>query len=253
MLSFTHMKNITTIVFGLLILPSVSFAAPLTTTQANSLISVVQSSTTTPASAFVPLITAFSNITVPQAESLINVIQQSPSTPSNAFVGMLLAFTVDPVPSVAQQTTVPQFGSTVIPTSTPTTTQTPVPVVQSLVMTATTTVPQFKLEVLKNGTEEIKGVLHSSTGEQLGFMVNVRDISTNEYLKEPVTITTDNPDLPSSFAINAPGQVQYFCVAPTYEGFPNNGCKNDRPLTKGTFNFTFTVGNVSRTIQAIIK
>lgn len=89
------MKTITTIVLGLLLIPSVSFAAPLTNDQANSLISVVQSSTTTPASAFVPLITNFSNITITQATTLIEVVQAAPGVPATAFVNMLLAFTVD--------------------------------------------------------------------------------------------------------------------------------------------------------------
>ena len=89
------MKKLAIIVF--LLVPSVSFAAPLTQQQANSLISVVQSSPTTPASAFTDLITAFSNITIAQATTLINVIQQAPGVPANAFVDMLLAFTTDPI------------------------------------------------------------------------------------------------------------------------------------------------------------
>lgn len=108
------MKTFTSIVLGLLI-PSISFAAPLTVTQANSLISVVQSSTSTPASAFVPLITAFSNITIPQAESLINVVQQAPGVPATSFVNMLVAFTVDTItPTVVPTTSTssPSFGST---------------------------------------------------------------------------------------------------------------------------------------------
>ena len=88
------MKNFI-FIFGFLLLPNVSFAAPLTSNQANSLIAVVQSSTSTPASAFTNLITAFSNITVHQAESLITVIQAAQGVPANAFVNMLLAFTVD--------------------------------------------------------------------------------------------------------------------------------------------------------------
>jgi hypothetical protein len=76
-------------------LPSVSFAAALTSQQATSLITVVQSSPTTPASAFVSLITAFSNITVNQATSLITVVQASPGTPASAFVDLLTSFTVD--------------------------------------------------------------------------------------------------------------------------------------------------------------
>ena len=70
-------------------------AAPLTNSQATSLIGVVQSSPETPASAFTDLITAFSNITVKQAESLITVVQSAPGVDPDAFVSMLIAFTED--------------------------------------------------------------------------------------------------------------------------------------------------------------
>lgn len=80
--------------------PSFALASPLTNSQAESLIAVVQSSPETPASAFVNFITVFSNITDKQAESLIGVVQASPNTPANAFVNFLIAFTVDPVESL---------------------------------------------------------------------------------------------------------------------------------------------------------
>lgn len=85
--------------------PAVSFAAALTPQQSSSLIAVVQSSPGTPASAFVPLITAFSNITVNQAVSLITVVQAAPGVPANAFVDLLTSFTVDTVTPVATQPT----------------------------------------------------------------------------------------------------------------------------------------------------
>lgn len=75
--------------------PAVSFAAALTPQQSISLITVVQSSPATPASAYVPLITAFSNITVTQATSLITVVQAAPGVPANAFIDLLTSFTVD--------------------------------------------------------------------------------------------------------------------------------------------------------------
>lgn len=77
--------------------PAVSFAAALTPQQSSSLIAVVQSSPGTPASAFVSLITAFSNITVNQATSLITVVQAAPGVPANAFIDLLTSFTVDTV------------------------------------------------------------------------------------------------------------------------------------------------------------
>lgn len=88
------------------ILPSVSSAAALTQQQANSLIAVVQSSPGTPASAFVSLITAFSNITTTQASSLITVVQAAPGVPANAFVNLLTSFTVD-TPAVQPVTQTP--------------------------------------------------------------------------------------------------------------------------------------------------
>ncbi len=100
--------------------PAVSFAAALTPQQSSSLIAVVQSSPGTPASAFVFLITAFSNITVTQATSLITVVQSAPGTPASAFVSLLTSFTVDtvatsPVPAPAPRVPVigsPYFSST---------------------------------------------------------------------------------------------------------------------------------------------
>lgn len=121
----------TPFLIGLLMFPSSIFAAPLTLDQANSLVSVVKSSPTTPASAFVPLITAFSSITTTQATTLIEVIQASPTTPPDPFVNMLLAFTVDPVPTIVIGSVAPVQPSAPVDSSTPTTT----PVVQSPVMT----------------------------------------------------------------------------------------------------------------------
>lgn len=134
-------KTLFVLSFCVLLFPSVSSAAALTNDQATSLISVVQSSPGTDASAFVPLITAFSSITVAQAESLINVVQQSPSTPANSFVSLLVSFTVDPVvavqtpvvapPAVVAPTTVIQAQPVQQPTFTGTVPTTPVPVVQT--------------------------------------------------------------------------------------------------------------------------
>ena len=90
------MKKLAPVLVALLIsVPSVSFAAALTTQQANSLIAVVQSSPGTPASAFTNLITAFSNITIAQADSLIGVVQAAPGVAANAFVNLLVSFTQD--------------------------------------------------------------------------------------------------------------------------------------------------------------
>lgn len=89
------------IVLVLLLVASPALAAPLTNDQATSLIRVVQSSSDTPASAFVNLITVFSNITDTQAESLIGVVQASPGTPADSFVNLLTSFTIDYVATPA--------------------------------------------------------------------------------------------------------------------------------------------------------
>lgn len=105
--------------FGILAAPASSLAAALTTAQSTSLIAVVQSSPGTPASAFVNLITAFSNITVNQATSLIAVVQASPSTPATAFVDLLTSFTVD---AQTTQPATPAPSQAIIPTPSQSTT-----------------------------------------------------------------------------------------------------------------------------------
>ncbi|HEY4500669.1 MAG TPA: hypothetical protein VJI70_00135 [Candidatus Paceibacterota bacterium] len=99
---------------GILATPAFTQAAALTTAQSTSLIAVVQSSPGTPASAFVNLITAFSNITTNQATSLIAVVQASPSTPATAFVDLLTSFTVD---TTTTQPATPATNQAVIPTT----------------------------------------------------------------------------------------------------------------------------------------
>lgn len=140
---------------GMLATPALTEAAGLTTQQATSLIGVVQASPSTPASAFVNLITAFSNITVNQATSLIAVVQASPSTPASAFVDLLTSFTVDisitqpatpatnqaitpttttqstiPVPTLTPDAILPTSMSTSTPTSTPAAQNQPTSIVQ---------------------------------------------------------------------------------------------------------------------------
>ena len=99
--------------------PSVSFAAALTPQQSSSLIAVVQSSPGTPASTFIPLITAFSNITIPQATSLIAVVQAAPGVPAAAFVDLLTSFTVDTVavPPTPPAPHIPPIGSVYPPSN----------------------------------------------------------------------------------------------------------------------------------------
>ncbi len=106
------MKKLAPVLVALLIfVPFVSFAAPLTQTQAESLIGVVQASPGTPASAFTNLITAFSNITVAQADSLIGVVQAAPGVAANAFVNLLVSFTQDTQQVATTQTTTTNTSS----------------------------------------------------------------------------------------------------------------------------------------------
>lgn len=67
-------------------------ATGLTTQQATTLIQVVQASPGTPASAFVSLITAFSDLNTAQASSLISVVQSSPGTSASVFVPLITSF-----------------------------------------------------------------------------------------------------------------------------------------------------------------
>lgn len=88
---------------GILISPSFTQAAGLTTDQATVLINVVKASPSTPANAFVDLITAFSGVTINQATALITVVQSSPATSANVFIPLLISFTTDT--STTQTTT----------------------------------------------------------------------------------------------------------------------------------------------------
>ena len=141
------MKKITfTLAILLFILPSVSSAAALTQQQADSLIAVVQSSPGTPASAFVSLITAFSNITTTQASSLITVVQAAPGVPANAFVNLLTSFTAD----------APTAPVAVTPTVTPVTAQTQTPIIQISSINITPTITSVKIEWQTDNPTESK-------------------------------------------------------------------------------------------------
>jgi len=315
--------------FSILAVPAFTQAAALTTQQSTSLIAVVQSSPGTPASAFVNLITAFSNITVNQAISLITVVQASPSTPATAFVDLLTSFTAD---TSANQPTTPAVAPQPTQTNQPTPTLNTVPTTPSV----STVVPVIIISAnpasitsgqsvtisyhVTNATSctasggwsgiytapagfvsdwsgnrgdfyptQATTYTFSCTGaggsatqsvtvnpiakswiidvqymspvinpNVQGYSFNVSvydgaDTNRTNPLKQPVTVTTNDPDLPSSFVINAPHQVGYFCIAPTYDGFPNQGCKNENPVSVGTFDFTFTIEGVSVTKQVNVQ
>lgn len=159
-------KTLLLVISAVFLFPATSSAAALTNDQASSLISVVQSSPGTAASAFVSLITTFSNITVAQAESLIGVVQQSPGTPASAFVDLLVSFTVDPV--VVQQ---PVQQSIVTP---------PAPVVGSIAPTPQPIVPPTPIPV---PAPTPVAIAPQGVTEQVGYNIEyeqrvIRDVTT---------------------------------------------------------------------------
>lgn len=193
------------------VLPSISSATALTQQQSSSLITVVQSSPGTPASAFVSLITAFSNITVTQATSLIIVVQAAPSVPADAFVDLLTSFTEDtPVAqSVTPTTTSPdvctniQGIQTTVPSGMSATgnacvaTQTSTPTTTSVVQSSVTS---------KSGVFVIKGETHIALDGKsyLYITVIVKDSDGNIIVKgdgsEYITIATDGVIQPTGTA-----------------------------------------------------
>ena len=171
---------------GVLAIPAFTHAAALTTTQSTSLIAVVQSSPGTPASAFVNLITAFSNITVNQATSLIAVVQASPSTPASAFVDLLTSFTADTVgaqsaTSATNQSVTQTTTQSTAPTSSNETSvhasSTAPTIISSTTTLSTTTTPsqsirivQDEFDVYNKGTLQGQGGWNSYTNG-LNFVV----------------------------------------------------------------------------------
>lgn len=108
---------------------------------------------------------------------------------------------------------------------------------------------------------------HGTTAQSkvgmISFQVMVQD-KTGAEVKKQVTVTSDDPDVPSSFVMNATMAEQmasnntitanqFFCVArPANGNWVLNGCPNENPVTIGTFNFTFTVEDVSKTMQITV-
>lgn len=216
-----------------------------------SLIAVVQSSPGTPASAFVSLITAFSNITVTQATSLITVVQAAPSVPANAFVDLLTSFTVDttavqPVtptttsPDVCTniegiQTTVPGGMSATGNVCTATQANTPIPastqsvsqVTKDLILSVTTDLPvpfsgfhsaRIEAKYTENGKEVSVSKSYSlSNGESKTFTGNLFDIIPKSLNDIAVTVTagglTKTIDIPV---------VQYVKVDPSVTSVDKN-------------------------------
>jgi len=169
---------------GIFATPAFTQAAALTTAQSTSLIAVVQSSPGTPASAFVNLITAFSNITVNQATSLIAVVQASPSTPATAFVDLLTSFTVDTPTTQPATTATNQAVTPTTPQSTTSVTQ-PTQTNQQATQSAPTVNDQPAQRVVKKELIVTGGVGGSSIR---GLNINYKENGA-EVEGVPITIS----------------------------------------------------------------
>jgi len=233
-------------------LPSVSSAAALTPQQSSSLIAVVQSSPGTPASAFVSLITAFSNITVTQATSLIAVVQAAPGVPANTFVDLLTSFTVDTATVVAQ----PTIPTTALPAVTPTvTTQptqpqnnsqpTPVPVTPTPVVVA----PMDKSEILVTVSAVLGDQVYTDSSGLGGtsfhrrqWKVSVLDKDGN-YM-QGAQISTNPPTIGGT---SGPDSTPFFYQTANSQSGPNKGDWNT------IFTFPDTVTSVTFTSGTLTK
>lgn len=243
------MKNY--IVLGALALvfiiqPNFALASPLTNSQAESLISVVQSSPDTPASAFVNLITVFSNITNTQAESLISVVQSSPNTPANAFVDFLIAFTVDPVDSPvlgALQTQVTNLTNQ-IKIMTDVKTQVEVPVVDRSELVVTANTPSKK--------DPENNVPYG----EFSFFVSVLDKDGNHTEGALVTPTYPSDNLYTQLGKTGLGQD---AGAKKTTNRSNADIKDwnagftYHPTTVGTKTITFTSGSLTKSVTVEVQ
>ncbi len=178
-----------------------------------------------------------------------------------AFLAFLAAFNIP-------QPTIDQIRGILIPVQT----------IQVSQETSTTTIPTFGSVVqspiiqvpiqtpMPNWNIDVKTPYGTTAKAGVGpirFEVNVTD-KNGVFVKKPVTVTTNDPDLPSSFTINATideamasgntiGYSNFFCVAPPSPGSTVlNGCSNLIPVSVGTFDFTFTVEDVSKTVQITV-
>lgn len=121
-------------------------------------------------------------------------------------------------------------------------------------------IPDWTIKAISTGTDGKETLTAKANVGMLHIRVEAYD-KNGVFQKEPITVTTNDPDLPSSFVINAPlkvamasggnvGFTDFFCVAPNATG--QNGCPVENPVSIGTFDITFTIGNTSKTIQVTI-
>lgn len=239
------MRYVIPVLFGLLLIPSVSFAATLNTQQVGAIIEVLQ---------------AFG-----VDSSTIQMVQSDLAPIATTTIQQSVPATFDPIKTVT-----PTFGPITV-------TQTPTQEATTTVTVTTMTDPQnlgavssWKLDVVakKNGSDNRNIVTGSPTilagTDSLRFEVSVNNPQGTQ-VKEPVTVTTNDPDLPSSFTINATtdeaaasggtiGDSNFFCVAkPALGSTVLNGCSNPFAESKGTFSFTFTAQDASVTVPVTVQ
>ena len=213
-------KTILILILVTFIIPLTGYAAPLTNQQSVSLINVVKSSPSTPASAFVGLITAFSSITNTQAESLITVIQAAPEAPADAFVNLLMSFTVDPV----------VLGGTIQPVIPPN----PTPVTNPPIVE----VDHSDMVVTLNSSETA-----TQNGSPFGewvYKVVLHDKKGNIVSGANVHLDAPNDNINPWFdeTLNRASENALFSYIPT---------------TAGTKTLTFTSGSLSKTVTIVVE
>lgn len=256
------MKEIFTLVLALaFFIPSVSFAGGLTSQQAASLIGVVQSSPGTPASAFVSLITAFSNITVNQATSLITVVQAAPGVPANAFVDLLTSFTIDipttpaSTPASTQAVTPPMTQSTT-PTIVPTaTTQPTTPSTQT-----TTDLSQIPKEISIQGQVCNLSQTNLKTDYSLDNLLANGNIDGRIFMN--AYVLTANPG--QNYYSNNPSAVMTITTSDGSNDKVLNGSGNTGPCgfhypyafyttQKGTYTVNYSTLGLSKSVTITVK
>lgn len=116
--------------------------------------------------------------------------------------------------------------------------------------------PQYSLLVTKRLNGKTVDALVGTVTDVFGIAVEVHG-PDGKYVKEPVTVTTDDPDFAdSTFTINRPdipGDANFFCVAPHSSPFVNNGCPITNPVATGTFTFTLSSKDASTTVSVTIN
>lgn len=228
-----HTVAVTALALSFFAVPAVSFAAALTQQQSSSLIAVVQSSPGTPASAFVSLITAFSNITVNQATSLITVVQAAPGVPASAFVDLLISFTVDTTTTqsatpAANQAVTPTATQSTTPTtsSTATTQPTNTSVAQCVDQPVFQYIPTVRQQDYPYVVPQSSSTLIVPIGDQILFNGQVVSFCTNKTL--PIVVTTSPSLLLPDMIVTYGSTVRESAASPTvpagsvFDMYPNN-------------------------------